>query len=83
MKSIEKENLEPAPYLWIHEAIVYLGLDRLGLKRPDLAIHRLVKKGALHPIKILGRLAFHINELDIVAANGDHKRERGRPRKIG
>ena len=69
------------PTLWIKEAIVHLGLDRVGLKRPDKAIHRLIKKGAIHPKKISGRLVFDRAELDKVLANGDHKRGRGRPRK--
>ncbi len=82
MKDAEaKKQVERAPILWMHEAITYLGLDRLGLARPDKAIYRLVKKGALHPKKIAGRLAFDKAELDIVAANGDQKRGRGRPRK--
>ena len=68
-------------YLWLNEAITYLGLDRLGLKEPTKAIHRLVKKGALHPKKISGRLCFDRAELDKVLANGDHKRGKGRPRK--
>ncbi len=67
--------------LWIDEAITYLGLDRVGLKRPDKAIHRLINKGALHPKKISGRLCFDRAELDKVLAKGDHKRGRGRPRK--
>ena len=71
------------PTLWIDEAVEYLGLDRLGLKRPDKAMHRLTKKGALHPKKVSGRLAFSREELDKVLANGDHKRGRGRPRKQG
>ena len=71
-----------APTMWIHEAIKYLGLDRTGIKRPDKAIHRLIKKGALHPHKISSRLVFHIKELDAILANGDHKRGRGRPRKL-
>jgi hypothetical protein len=70
------------PTLWIEEAIVHLGLDRTGIKRPDKAIHRLIKKGALHPKKIAGRLVFDRAELDRVLVNGDHKRGRGRPRKI-
>ena len=70
-----------SPTLWIDEAISYLGLDRIGLKRPDKAIHRLTKKGALHPKKVSGRLVFDRAELDRVLANGDHKRGRGRPRK--
>ena len=74
------KSSEP-PTLWIEEAITYLGLDRVGLKRPDKAIHRLIKKGALHPKKISGRLCFDREELDKVLANGDHKRGRGRPRK--
>ncbi len=61
-----KSKSERAPILWMHEAITYLGLDRLGLTRPDLAMHRLIRKGALHPKKICGHLAFHKAELDIV-----------------
>ena len=71
-----------APIYWMHEAIAYLGLDRLGINRPDLAIHRLIRKGALHPKKISGHLAFDIAELNSIAANGDQKRGRGRPRKL-
>lgn len=69
-----------AGILWIDEAITYLGLDRLGIKRPDKAIHRLINKGALHPRKISGRLCFDGTELDTVLANGDQKRGRGRPK---
>jgi len=70
-----------ASLLWIDEAVTYLGLDRCGLKQPKKAIHRLVKKGALHPKKISGRLSFDIAELELVVAKGDHKRGRGRPRQ--
>ncbi|MFC1634033.1 hypothetical protein ACFL5Z_04265, partial [Planctomycetota bacterium] len=77
----EKPKADKAPIYWMHEAITYLGLDRLGLARPDLAIHRLIKKGALHPRKICGRLAFDKKELELVASVGDQKRERGRPYK--
>jgi hypothetical protein len=55
---------------------------RLGLARPDKAIYRLMKKGTLHPRKIAGRFAFDKAELDLVAANGDQRRSRGRPRKL-
>ena len=71
---------EKASILWIGEAATYLGLDRV-IKRPDKAIHRLIDKGALHPKKISGRLAFDRTELERVVANGDHKRGRGRPKK--
>ena len=82
MKNTEtKDKLERAPILWMHEAIAYLGLDRLGLARPDKAMYRLVEKGSLHPTKIAGHLVFNKAELDIVAANGDQKRRRGRPKK--
>ena len=77
----EKDKPERANILWLNEAIAYLGLDRLGLARPDLSMHRLIKKGALHPKKISGHLAFDKTELDIVVANGDQKRGRGRPKK--
>ena len=70
-----------AQIYWMHEAITYLGLDRLGLARPDKAMYRLIRKGALHPKKIAGRFAFDKKELDMVAANGDQKRGRGRPKK--
>ena len=83
MKNLEQNsNYQRAPILWMHEAIAYLGLDRLGLARPDLAIHRLIRKGALHPKKISGHLAFDKKELDLVVANGDQKRARGRPRTL-
>ena len=35
--------------LWIGEAIAYLGLDRIGLKRPDKAVHRLIVKDGKKP----------------------------------
>ena len=38
-------EIEKVTHLWTHKAVVYLGLDRLGLTRPDMAIHRLVSKG--------------------------------------
>ena len=83
MKDAETQSKsERAAILWMHEAITYLGLDRLGLARPDLAMHRLIRKGALHPKKISGHLAFDKAELDIVVANGDQKRGRGRPRNL-
>ena len=82
-ESNNKINIdERAPILWMHEAIEYLGLDRLGLTRPDKAMYRLISKGALHPKKIAGHFAFDKAELNILAANGDQKRARGRPRKI-
>jgi len=83
MKKTESQSEpERAPICWMHEAIAYLGLDRLGLARPDLAVHRLIRKGAPHPRKIGGHLAFDKSELERVAANGDQKRGRGRPRKL-
>ncbi|UCF43356.1 MAG: hypothetical protein JSV99_00025 [Planctomycetota bacterium] len=77
-----KPKPERAPIYWMHEAITYLGLDRLGLARPDKAVYRLIEKGALHPKKIAGRFAFNKKELEILAINGDKKRRRGRPRKF-
>ena len=76
-----KDNPQRASILWMHEAIIYLGLDRLGLARPDRAMYRLIRKGALHPKKIAGHFAFDKSELDIVVANGDQKRGKGRPKK--
>jgi hypothetical protein len=80
-KKTKSKGKEKASILWIDEAITYLGLDRIGIKRPDKAIHRLIDKGALHPKTISGRLAFDISELEKVVANGDQKRGRGRPKK--
>jgi len=74
-------KLDRAPIYWTHEAIAYLGLDRLGLSRPDMALQRLIKKGALRPKKIGGHLAFDKEDLDRLVAKGDQVRRRGRPRK--
>ena len=74
--------MDRAPLFWLNEAITYLGLDRLGLSRPDKAIYRLIEKGALHPKKIAGRYAFDKSELEMLAKVGDEKRKRGRPRGI-
>jgi len=76
-----KSASERAPILWMHEAITYLGLDRLGLARPEKAMYRLIRKGALHPKKISGHFAFDKKELDLLASRGDERRRRGRPRK--
>ena len=82
-KGLAKSHIERAPIFWLDEAITYLGLDRLGLARPDKAIYRLIKKGSLHPKKIAGRYAFDKAELDILVEVGEEKRKRGRPRVIG
>ena len=81
MQTGTEPKTERAPIYWMHEAITYLGLDRLGLARPDKAMYRLIRKGALHPRKISGHFAFDRAELDKVVANGDQKRGPGRPRK--
>ena len=73
--SVRNSKTEPrptsAPIYWSHEAITYLGLDRLGLARPDMALQRLVKKDALRPRKINGRLAFDKEELDRIVEKAD------------
>ena len=70
--NIDKSKLERAPIYWIHEAVVYLGLDRLGLMNPEQAIYRMVRKGILKPRKIGRFLAFSKAELDHVVANGEN-----------
>jgi len=70
-----------APIYWVHEAVEYLGFDRLGLSQPEKAIYRLIDKGALQPRKINGHYAFMKSDLDRLLANGDSKRGRGRPKK--
>lgn len=83
MTRVNKDSqVERAPILWMHEAIAYLGLDRLGLAHPEQVIYRMVRKGILRPRKIGRFLAFTKSELDHVVANGEQKRHRGRPRKI-
>ena len=83
MKETGRQSFPPrAPLFWTHEAIAYLGLDRLGLARPDMALQRLIKKGALRPKKIGGHLAFDKEDLDRLVARGDTVRRRGRPRKV-
>jgi hypothetical protein len=73
---------ERAPIYWMHEAIEYLGLNRLGLNQPEQAIYRMVRKGILRPRKIGRYLAFMKSDLDYVVANGEKRRIPGRPRKI-
>ncbi len=77
-----KSNLEKAPIYWMHEAIAYLGLDRLGLAHPEQAIYRMVRKGILKPRKIGRFLAFSKSDLEYVITNGEKRRTPGRPRKI-
>jgi len=77
----DNAKLERAPIYWMHEAISYLGLDRLGLVKPEQAIYRMVRKGILKPLKIGRCLAFSKAELDHVVANGEKRRTKGRPRK--
>jgi hypothetical protein len=75
-------ELERASIYWIHEAITYLGLDRLGLNKPEQAIYRMVRKGILRPRRIGRYLAFTKSDLDYVIMNGERKRTPGRPRKF-
>ncbi|MGD0572466.1 MAG: helix-turn-helix domain-containing protein [Sedimentisphaerales bacterium] len=75
-------GIEKAPIYWMHEAISYLGLDRLGLTHPEQAIYRMVRKGILKPRKIGRFLAFSKSDLEYVIANGEKKRTPGRPKKI-
>ena len=83
MKNIESQfKPERAPIYRMHEAITYLGLDRLGLAHPEQAIYRMVRKGILKPRKIGRFLAFSKSDLEYVIANGEKKRTPGKPRKI-
>ena len=79
-----EQGVEPerASIYWIHEAVTYLGLDRLGLNKPEQAIYRMVRKGILRPRKIGKYLAFTKSDLDYVVTNGEKKRAPGRPRKL-
>lgn len=75
-------KLERAPIYWIDEAIAYLGLDRLGLNKPEQAIYRMVRKGILRPRKIGRYLAFTKGDLDYVITNGEKRRSPGRPKRL-
>jgi len=76
-----RAELSEQTTFWANEAIEYLGLDRLDLKRPDMALQRYIKSGALRPIKIGRRNAFKKADLDRILTKGDKARRRGRPRK--
>ena len=52
-----------------------------AVKRPDMALQRLIRKGSLRPTKIGGRNVFKREDLDRIRAKGDQARRRGRPRK--
>ena len=80
-KSRGKKNLADQTEFWTKEAIEYLGIDRLGLKRPDMFLQRLKQKGALRPTPIAGRNVYKKADLDRVLEKGDLTRGRGRPRK--
>jgi len=41
------ESLSELKEFWPEEAVVYLGLDRLGLSRSDMDLQRLIKKKVL------------------------------------
>ena len=76
-----KTELTEETRFWTEEAIAYLGLDRCGLARPELALQRFIKKGVLRPKKIGRRNAFTKAELDRVLSRGAQVRRRGRPRR--
>jgi len=76
-----KTKLTEETRFWTEEAIAYLGLDRCGLARPDLALQRLIKKRVLRPVRIGRRNAFTKAELDRILAKGGQARRRGRPGK--
>jgi hypothetical protein len=82
-KSAGKTKLTEQTEFWSEEALEYLGIARRNLARPDMALQRLIQKGALRPTKIGGRLVFKKAELDRVLEKGDQAPRRGRPRKDG
>ena len=82
-QSVGKTKLTEESRLWTEEAIEYLGLDRCGLKRPELALQRFITEGVLRPIKVGRRNAFTKAELDRILSKGGHVRRQGRPRKQG
>ena len=77
----DKTELTEKTRFWTEEAIAYLGMDRCGLARPELALQRLIKNGVLKPIKIGRRNAFTKAELDRILSKGGQARRRGRPRR--
>ena len=83
----ERESVDASQELsnregfWAEEAVTFLGLDRRGLARPDMALQRLIKKGLLHPVKVGGRLSFKRAELERLQQKGDDARRPGRPKK--
>jgi hypothetical protein len=64
----------------MRQSSIWDSIDWAWLGRTKL-IYRLIEKDALHAKRIAGRFAFDKAELDLLAANGDAKRGRGRPRK--
>ncbi len=66
-------------HFWVEDTAKYLGADRLGVNLRKY-MYRLLEKGSLPKKKINGRYVFYKSDLDMVIANGDQKRGRGRPR---
>ena len=81
-KPLSHLKTERASLYWMHEAVAFLGLDRLGIAHPEQVIYRMTRKGILKPIKIGRFLAFSKSDLEYVATNGEKKRSPGRPRKF-
>ncbi len=65
-----REELTKLTQFWSDEAIEYLGLDRNNLKRPDMALQRLIKIGVLRPTKIGRRNVFKKADLDRILEKG-------------
>jgi len=81
MKSQGKTSSAEQTEFWTNEAIAYLGLDRLDMKRPDMALQRFIENGSLRPTKIGRRNVFKKEDLDRIREKGDKARRRGRPPK--
>ena len=76
-----KKGLAEQTEFWTNEAIAYLGLDRLDMKRPEMVLQRYIKNGSLRPTKRGRRNVFKKEDLDRIREKGDKARRRGRPRK--
>jgi len=77
-----RAELSEQTEFWAGEAITYLGLDRLDLKRPDMALQRLIKREHCGPRKSVDGSSSRRQTLTVSAKEGTKRVEGEDPEKM-